>query len=203
MEKETDLRVARTRQLIKEAFLELMETVGFEKITVQNIVQKAGVNRSTFYLHYTDKFDLLGALEAELMAGMRDILMSVDFDYVFSFTYEGQPMPHILRILEYVKAHEQFYKLLLGPKGDPSFIGKISEFIRSMLSVIMVRYGFLDKLLVPANYVFSMFVSVITSFLNEWVRTGMTETPFEMACIMTRVVENIPRGIIDISGNTP
>jgi AcrR family transcriptional regulator len=199
MEKETDLRIVRTQQLIKNAFYELLGTVGFEKITVQSLVTKAAVNRSTFYLHYTDKYDLLNKLEAEILDGMQKVLNSIDFESVFNFVYDGEPMPHIVRILEYAKANEQFYTLVLGPKGDPSFIGKMGEFIRSMMASVMSRYGILDKLLIPAHYAFPMFVAVITSFLNEWVRTGMRETPYELAGIMTLVIRDLPRGLIDLA----
>jgi AcrR family transcriptional regulator len=199
MEKDTDLRVVRTQQLIRAAFFELVGTIGFEKITVQNLTKKAAVNRSTFYLHYTDKFDMLAKLEAEILDGLREILSTVDFDTVFNFVYDGEPFPHIVRILEYVKGHEQFYKLILGPKGDPSFIGKIGEFIRSIMSEIIVKYGVMDMLKIPVNYVIPMFVAIITSFLNEWVRTGMKETPYELASSLTLVIRDIPRGLIDLS----
>jgi len=46
--------------MIKDAFLELMGTIGFSKITVENITKKAFIGRNTFYLHYMDKFDILG-----------------------------------------------------------------------------------------------------------------------------------------------
>ena len=198
MEKDTDLRVVRTQQLIKAAFLELVGAVGFEKITVQSITKKAAVNRSTFYLHYTDKFDLLSSMEAEILSGLREILTVIDFDAIFNYTDDGKPFPHIVKILNYVKAHDRFYMLILGPKGDPSFINKIGEFIRSVMSEIIVKYGVLNKLRVPVNYVFSMFVAIITSFLSEWVRTGMKETPYALASSLTLVIRDFPRGLIDL-----
>lgn len=199
MEKETDLRVVRTQQLIKSAFFELASTIGFDKITVQNLVKKAGINRSTFYLHYTDKFDLLNKIEEEILDGLREILTSINFETVFSFVYDGEPYPHIVKILDYVKANEQFYTLILGPRGDPLFIGKIAEFIRSMMSEIFIKYGLTDMLKIPVNYTVPMFVAIITSFLIEWIRTGMRETPYELAGILTLVVHQIPQGIIDLS----
>lgn len=57
--KKTDLRVIKTKKAIHDAFLELIQTKGYDKITVQDIAEKAMINRNTFYLHYTDKFDLM------------------------------------------------------------------------------------------------------------------------------------------------
>src|SRR5215471_2043298 len=58
-EETEDLRVRRTRKLLQKAFLELTVEKGFAALTVQDITERAMVNRSTFYRHYLDKFDLV------------------------------------------------------------------------------------------------------------------------------------------------
>lgn len=57
-EEELDPRVKRTRLLITEAFTELIDEKGFQSITVADITERATINRSTFYAHFEDKFDL-------------------------------------------------------------------------------------------------------------------------------------------------
>ncbi|WP_411347924.1 TetR family transcriptional regulator [Paenibacillus sp. WLX2291] len=54
-----DPRVIRTRQLIHQAFVELLQTKEFNEITVSDITRRATINRVTFYTHYTDKYELL------------------------------------------------------------------------------------------------------------------------------------------------
>ncbi len=58
MEKKPDLRVMKTRRAIREAFAQLLAEKPFAAITVQNILDRAQVNRKTFYNHYHDKYDL-------------------------------------------------------------------------------------------------------------------------------------------------
>jgi AcrR family transcriptional regulator len=58
-EKKLDPRVKRTRQLLEQAFVEAINEKGFQAITVQDITERAGVNRATFYAHFADKFALL------------------------------------------------------------------------------------------------------------------------------------------------
>ncbi|SDB28651.1 TetR/AcrR family transcriptional regulator [Eubacterium oxidoreducens] len=53
-----DLRVIKTRELIEHAFLECLKEMSFQNMTVKDVTQKARVNRSTFYKHYQDKYDL-------------------------------------------------------------------------------------------------------------------------------------------------
>jgi AcrR family transcriptional regulator len=59
MEEKLDPRVKRTRSLILQAFGELLAVKGFESISVQDVTDKAEINRATFYKHFVDKYALL------------------------------------------------------------------------------------------------------------------------------------------------
>ena len=54
-----DPRITRTRHLILGAFMDLLSEKGFQSLTVQDITEKAGINRATFYAHFADKYALL------------------------------------------------------------------------------------------------------------------------------------------------
>ena len=58
-EKKKDRRIERTRQLLLQALFPLVQEKGFDEVTVQDIIDRANVGRSTFYLHFVDKEDLL------------------------------------------------------------------------------------------------------------------------------------------------
>ena len=59
---EKDPRAVRTKSLIKEAFVKLLEEKDFKYITIKDITTKATINRATFYAHYLDKYLLLEEL---------------------------------------------------------------------------------------------------------------------------------------------
>jgi AcrR family transcriptional regulator len=67
--KTVDLRVRRTRKLLQEAFLKLMSKKSFQAITVQDISAEAMVNRSTFYDHFVDQYELAELL-IQILNGM-------------------------------------------------------------------------------------------------------------------------------------
>ena len=58
-EEKLDPRIKRTRSLLEQAFMEVVAEKGFQAVTVQDITERAGVNRATFYAHFPDKFELL------------------------------------------------------------------------------------------------------------------------------------------------
>lgn len=62
-----DMRIERTQSSIKRAFLSLLETENYGKITIQDIADEAMINRNTFYLHYKDKDVLLKSIIDENM----------------------------------------------------------------------------------------------------------------------------------------
>jgi AcrR family transcriptional regulator len=68
--KDVDPRVKRTRQLLQQAFLELFREKGFASITVQDIAERATVNRATFYAHYEDKYALMDSMLREYFQQM-------------------------------------------------------------------------------------------------------------------------------------
>src|SRR5215469_11325891 len=65
VEKSVDPRVKRTRKLLQQAFLELFKEKSFSSISIQDITERATVNRATFYAHFADKYELLDSIIRE------------------------------------------------------------------------------------------------------------------------------------------
>lgn len=118
-QEKVDRRITRTRQALRTALTELVVAQGFESITVQQITARAGVARTTFYLHYQDKEDLLfngfQDIYDELKAAVAPTQMNATADW------------------EHVAAHADFYRALLGKRGNPAFV----VFLRDLLAGVM------------------------------------------------------------------
>lgn len=74
-----DLRVVRTRRLVQRAFLDCLAEKGFLALTVRDITERAGINRSTFYKHYQDKYDLRDRYVDEVVA---DFTAHLDIGFI-------------------------------------------------------------------------------------------------------------------------
>lgn len=118
-----DLRVRRTRKLLRQAFIELTVEKGFSILTVRDITERAMVNRSTFYRHYLDKYDLLEQYMNEiydLTNGPTDFAEKPE-----SPSYEASPGP--LNLFKHIQQETSFYRVMLGPKGDPHFVQRFRQ----------------------------------------------------------------------------
>ena len=67
-----DARYLATQELLEHTFLMLVREKGFPKVTVREIVTRAGLNRGTFYIHASDKYDLLNQLEDHIICKMME-----------------------------------------------------------------------------------------------------------------------------------
>lgn len=114
-----DLRVRRTRKLLQKALLEAASEKGFAHVTVRDITERAMVNRATFYRHYQDKYDLLEQYIRELS----EFIDSGDGEPTISNRAQlvDMPPPGLVRLLRHMQAHADFYRVMLGKQGDPTF----------------------------------------------------------------------------------
>jgi AcrR family transcriptional regulator len=115
MEITEDLRVRRTRKMIQEALLELTVEKGYPNITVQDIADRAMVNRSTFYRHYLDKDDLLVQYMDEVAA-----LTSEDDAAVDNLQPGEKEVPNgLIKLLRHIAQFSEFYRVMLSANGHP------------------------------------------------------------------------------------
>jgi AcrR family transcriptional regulator len=146
-----DPRVKRTRQLLQQAFISLMMERRFRDITVQDIANRATVNRATFYAHFEDKFDLLDSairdrFKQELPARMptasawsKDhlhLLIIIVFECVAMTNHECKPSdrdfaPHRERAIQ-----EETGAILSGWMRQPNFPGAPADVTPETLAMV-------------------------------------------------------------------
>ncbi|MEH7304013.1 TetR/AcrR family transcriptional regulator [Neobacillus drentensis] len=197
-EKFTDKRILRTKRLIRDALTELMEEKGFEGITVRDLTEKAGINRGTFYLHYHDKFDLLEQSEAEILNEIKKIALEINPTVFMNFNSENEPFPFIVNLFEYFHENSSFMKVILGPKGDASFQGKMKDFIKeTFYNNIMSKIN-RENMLVPVDDLFAYVSSAHLGVIQHWLESGMEKSPQEMAMILSRITLLGPRHVMGL-----
>lgn len=117
MQKESR-RVKMTKMLLNESFLKFLAEKPLPRITIKEICEDADVNRSTYYAHFTDPYDQLKKLEADIMV---DITIYVD-SIITDGLHDDKKQRQIIKgILEYIKSKKYVFQVLLGSNGDANF----------------------------------------------------------------------------------
>ena len=181
--KKTDARVRRTRDALGDALIALMQEKPFDTITVQDVLDRAHVSRSTFYTHYSDKDDLLMSDADEFFEAL-SLALSLHgdkSDRVFPvrefFTHLSDVQPFFKALVKSGKYQENM-ELARGHFAR-GIERRLSELPRSK-----------D---IPANQLPAIAVAhagALLSLLAWWLDRGMRESPAEMDELFHRLVWN-------------
>ena len=109
-----------TQRHIKNTFLEIYKQKGIDNISVSEICANADIAKSTFYLHFDDKYSVLEAIENELLTGLEKINEKVS-EHSEEWMLRNVPLEEVPNTVDYVKEHIDELRAIMGPKGDTSF----------------------------------------------------------------------------------
>ena len=116
-----DRRIQKTRQLLKDALISLILEKGFESVTIQEILDKANVGRSTFYMHFENKYELLHSCFEEFHE------MFEKHDPGASANIDGSSF--ILTLFQLVGKNQRLCKALLGRDDMDMFFNPVHQYI--------------------------------------------------------------------------
>ena len=191
----TDLRIIRTKEAIREALVDLIDDKSFESITVKDITSKAGINRGTFYAHYQDKFDLVAQYEDEIISELAVIAKQSIQDFIAeSDPDSSEAFPLAVTLFECLNRNGEFLRVMLGPKGDLSFQTKLKEFMWNTLFSNGTDEAIFNekKMLVPGEYLAAYIASAHMGVIQQWLDTGKKESPMEMSQVLFTITVKGP-----------
>lgn len=161
-----DRRVQRTRALLLSALLDLLVERGYEELSVQDIVDRANVGRSTFYTHFLDKRELL-------LSGVEQLQTLVAGQHAGGDGAAPQ-REQLLRfsrpLLLHIEGNMRFCRALLGPRGgavvEPHFQRMLGDLVRAELRVCVPAGA---TPVVPLDAVVPYIVSAFIGLLRWWM----------------------------------
>lgn len=171
MRKKTDQRVVLTQMLLKNALVDLMQEHHISKISVRAICDVADINRSTFYVHFKDQYDLLQKVQHEVIENLTIYLAKQEFN-------NNKPLSvqTLARILDYFKENEELFKALLSENGDFGFQKDLLEFAQVISA--QQNLAFNEK---TQEYIKTFSLTGIISILQMWLQDGLEEPSTQMA----------------------
>lgn len=176
-----DLRILKTRKAIKEAFLTLIQTKGYERITIQDIANEAMINRNTFYLHYIDKIDLMEKLCQESIKNLDTCLSLYEMDLHKVDTVMFESM--LRRMFQSIDSNIDFFKIMLSQKVEPSFNFYLKEELKKRIIAGVGSHYHDQKMKISLEYMVSGLVGVICLWITESENLVLDEVIAELSDI--------------------
>lgn len=178
--KKTDRRTNRTRRSLSEALVGLIKEKRFDDITVQNVIERADVGRSTFYSHFRDKEDLF---QRDWERFLDDFAQHIDWKKA-----GDSPFVPVAYLFQHLQDYQQFYRgLVRSRKAEAvfrtgaSYLGKLVE---SSLTERLNDQPAVLPIPIVANYL----ATELFALLKWWLDQGMPYSPRHMDHIFHELI---------------
>lgn len=162
MNTKNNQRTRLSKILLKNALMDLLSEKGsVTKIPVRELCERADLNRSTFYAHYSEPKELLEEVEAELLDATREHLQKIGAENDIG------AHRYLLSFLIYIKENDKPFRTLLIDAGDPEFRSKFMQ-----QSIIQ----FVENLNISfpkdqEQYIYSYILNGSTGVIIQWMRS--------------------------------
>ena len=172
----TDRRTQKTHRALLQAMRELLESKRFNNITVQDIIDRANVGRSTFYAHFETKEDLLNALIEDIFEMMGESL-SVPRQ---AGTNPAEGLP-VKELFEHVGEHSKLILGLMCVDHAETLQNRIRNYWSSRILEIRAEQGVAEPAGgIPAEIYAYHVASTLISLIIWWLKNQMPCTPGQM-----------------------
>lgn len=162
MNTKNNQRTRLSKILLKNALMDLLGEKGsVTKISVRELCERADLNRSTFYAHYSEPKELLEEVENELLEATQDHLKKIGAENDLG------AHRYILSFLMYIKDNDKPFRTLLVDSADPAFRSKFMQ--QSIIQFIENLDMVLPKEL--EQYIYSYILNGSTGVIIQWIRS--------------------------------
>lgn len=187
-----DRRVRRSRRRLADALLELIVEEGYDAITIQEIADRADVNRATFYLHFSSK-------EALLLAALRErfdeLVAMMDAVAPTEPPWSNEAYDRLL--FDHVAEHAALYRVLLGDHGLGLVIHQVIAYIAQVIDRdLREQMPVGAQLDAPTPVVSHFYAGAIFALIKWWLEQDMPLSAAEMAKLSDRLCTEGVLGLI-------
>ena len=183
MQKKVDRRVRKTKSQLRAGLARLMQEKGIGEITVKELVNEVDINRSTFYLHYSDIPALLREIEDDMMEEMERAVR----EHPIKEDSTSRFIEDIFRVLN---ENREISRALIGPHGDLGFVRRIEKLLEENSSEFLAQL--FPERVQDMKYFYSYCLNGCLGFVKTWLEDGEAKPP-EYAADLTfrRVVSSM------------
>lgn len=186
--KKQPIQTAKTRQTMIDAFWELAAIQGIDKVTISGITKKAGLNRSTFYVYFTDITDLLIQAENDIITDLQERMKTAIIEGGFdNFEIISKKMVDVFALYD-----EKLF-MLIGKNGDPNFRAIVIDAATKMFRELFKPLENAQN----SEYITAYLTSAFMGALSYWHESEKRISIIELAKILHSLATKGLNGVID------
>ncbi len=188
-------RYFQTAARMNRALLELLGEKGYEYITVKELCARAGVNRSTFYLHYDGMADLLSETVEQTLQSLLDKFEERPEDFIRRIgTDERENLilltPRYLSVyLEFIRENRAVLRAAYSKPEALQTRNTVRNLTRHILCPIMRRFGIPEG---DMPYYAAFYLRGLMAIVEEWLRSDCSRSDAEIAELLITCIHPVP-----------
>ncbi len=175
-----DPRIERTQEALRDALMALIEEKGYDAISVQDIAERARLNRATFYLHYRDKQDLLIRTSEVVFDRLAEEAGPIDRE---NLAFQKPPQ-QVVVIFQHLAKNQDFYRAVLGKSGVPAFAAKLREYLAAFTQQRMKNLYAIYPAAAPIvddAFISQYLAGALLGIMTWWLENNLPHSPEYMA----------------------
>lgn len=185
-----DRRQRKTRAAIFSAFSALLREKGYSKITVQEIIDKANVGRTTFYAHFETKEDLLKELCGELFDHI--LSSAADCNHTHGLYAQGEgPESVFCHLLQHLQENDRPILDLLSGENSEVFLRYFKNSLDDLMETLFVKQNRRVNLEIPQDFLVNHISGSFVEMVLWWIKGGLKVTPYELDQYFRAVIEPV------------
>ncbi len=185
-----DRRQIKTRQAIFSAFVKLLETKRYEKITVQEILDEANIGRSTFYAHFETKDELLKAVCKELFGHIIDSAADKSHTHGL-YSNEDAPQSVFCHLLQHLQENDNNILGLLSCESSEIFLRYFKDSLNELIQAQFVTHRHKDIEDLPQDFLINHISGSFVEMVLWWLKDKKKHTPEELDYYFRSVIEPV------------
>ena len=181
----------RSRRMIREAFLELLEEKEFGKITVTDITNRADLNRSTFYAHYPDVLGVVEEIQDEIINRNMELVKQMKYRNILK-----DPMPYLNSICSTLEENIRLFKKL----GHSADVHLHLDKYRLMIAEDIMKHEEIPEEIRNAPFFtirIHFFVGGIMNTYQQWAEGKLNSTLTEISQEIASLIQKSAMDLMD------
>ena len=175
-----DRRQRKTREAIFAAFSTLLSSKSYAKITIQEIIDRANVGRSTFYSHFETKDDLLREMCTELFDHVFSEHLDMENTHDFSLA-NGDPASLITHILYHLRDNKRNVVGILSCESGELFLRFFRQYLNELITRHLLAGVKRRNPVAPEDVLVNHIAGSFVGMVQWWITTDMRQSPEELA----------------------
>jgi len=175
-----DRRVKYTKMVLQDSLVGLLKQKPITKISIKEICEAADINRSTFYAHYVDQYDLFNQIQQAFFNEINEYLR----DYNIK-EYEAESLQTMQRIFDYITENAELCKVMLGEHGDIELQKQVMMIVQRQCMKEWQGVNQIDGEMMEYLYLFATNGSI--GIVQQWLQSGMKKSTREMAELVIKL----------------